>query len=130
MRRFSARAGPGGENLLSGTVVRRGDRTLCVIRNTLELNVPWGQPGQYRVFLRPEKIRNYRMDKFKGPSSDSPLTGTVLQMTAEGGHIRVLLDAGVPLRTIMTRQEAVDSGIFVGDQVRVEFAPDAAYTEP
>ncbi len=130
MKLSSARAGPGGENLLSGTVVRRGEQNVCLIGVNLELKVTSGQTGQCRVFLRPEKIRIYRMDKFKGPSSDSPLTGTVLQMTAEDGHIRVLLDAGVPLRTIMTRQEAVESRIFVGDQVRVEFAPDAAYTEP
>jgi tungstate transport system ATP-binding protein len=122
--------GPGGENLLSGTVVSRGGQNICLIRENVELEIVSGRTGQCRVFVRPEKIRIYRMDKIKGSSSGSPLTGRVLQMTAEGGHIKVLLDVGVPLRTIMTRQEAVESGIFVGDQVRVEFAPDAAYTEP
>ncbi len=122
--------GPGGENLLAGMVVSKGGQRVCLLGNNVELVVASGQTGQCRVFVRPEKIRIYRMDKISGTSSGSPLTGMVLQMTSEGGHIKVLLDVGVPLRTIMTRQEAVESGIFVGDQVRIEFAPDAAYTEP
>jgi tungstate transport system ATP-binding protein len=122
--------GPGGENLLSGMVVSRGGQNVCLIGENVELKVASEQTGQCRVFVRPEKIRIYRLDKSREFSSGSPVTGRVLQMTAEGGHIKVLLDAGVPLRTIMTRQEAVESGIFVGDQVRIEFDPDAAYTEP
>lgn len=122
--------GPGGENLLSGTVVRRQEQNVCLIGEKVELEIVSGRTGQCRVFVRPEKIRIYRLDKDRGSSSGNPVTGLVLQMTSEGGHIKVLLDVGVPLRTIMTRQEAVESKIFVGDEVRVEFDPDAAYTEP
>ncbi len=118
--------GPGGENLLSGTIVHRDKRDICVIRDNFELDVPSGQPGQCRVFIRPEAVQIYSLEQAAKTSSNNLVAGSVLQMTSEGGHIKILLDVGVPLRTIMTRQEAVESGIFVGDEVMVGFAPDAA----
>jgi len=69
-------SGPGGENLLSGNVVRRGGRTLCMIGEKFEV------------------------------------------------------DVGVPIRTIMTRKEALESGILVGDEVKVAFEAGAAQIRP
>jgi tungstate transport system ATP-binding protein len=121
--------GPGGENLLSGTVVRRNNRTVCVIDEKIELEVTGEKQGPCRVFVRPEGVRMYSLKEAASMNDNSLLSGTVLQMTAEGKHIKVLLDVGVPLRTIMPRKEAVESGIFVGDEVKVGFAPGAAHTE-
>jgi len=122
--------GPGGENLLSGYVIRRQDLTVCLIGEKIELEVRSEQPAGYcRVFVKPEGIRIYSLEHAGKMSANNLIPGTVLQMTAEGEHIKVLLDVGVPLRTILTRKEAVESGIFVGDKVNVGFAPGAAQTE-
>ena len=122
--------GPGGENLLSGNVIRRQDQTVCRIGEKIELNIGSENPGGYcRVFVKPEAIRMYSLEHAGKMPANNLVSGTVLQMTAEGEHIKVLLDVGVPLRTILTRKEAVESGIFVGDEVMVGFKPGAAQTE-
>lgn len=121
--------GPGGENLLSGNVVRRRDQTVCLIGEKIELELPQGRPGHCRVFVKPEGIRLYSLEQSGKMSANNLVSGTVLQMTAEAEHIKVLLDVGVPLRTILTRKEAVASGIFVGDKVKVGFKPGAVQAE-
>jgi len=40
------------------------------------------------------------------------------------------VDVGVPIRTIMTRKEALESGILVGDEVKVAFEAGAAQIRP
>ena len=122
--------GPGGENLLSGNVVRRGGRTLCVIGEKFELDVAANHEGHCRVFIKPEGIRIYSLEQAEKIHQDGLVSGKVLQMTSEGDHIRTLLDVGVPIRAIMSRKEAVESGIFVGDEVKVGFKAGAARVRP
>jgi tungstate transport system ATP-binding protein len=49
----------------------------------------------------------------------------VLQLAAEGEDILALVDIGVIVRTILSRQDVLQLGILAGDQVRVAIAPDA-----
>jgi len=42
----------------------------------------------------------------------------------------VLMDIGFPIRSVITRQEAADSGILVGDEVMVGFDPGAVQPAP
>ncbi|MFO7685868.1 MAG: ATP-binding cassette domain-containing protein [Desulfobacterales bacterium] len=119
-------SGPGGENLLSGTVLRGADRTVCRVGGKVELDVAARHSGPARMFIKPEGIRIFSAKQTETMSADKLLPGRVLQMTAEGDRIKVLLDVGVLLRTLLSREETVRSGILVGDQVHVGFAPDAA----
>jgi len=118
--------GPGGENFLAGSIVHRDNRTVCVIGEKIELEATGKKQGPCRVFVKPEGVRIYSLKQAVKMTDNSLVSGTVLQMTAEGEHIKVLLDVGVPLRTIMSRKKAVESGIFVGDEVKVGFASGAA----
>jgi len=122
--------GPGGENLLAGRIVRRDDRSVCIIGENIELEVKTKKQGQCRIFVNPQGVRMYSFDQAESVSNNSLIPAKVLQMTAEGEHIKVLLDAGFPLRSIISRKEAVDSGIFVGDEVKIGFAANAAQTDP
>jgi len=122
--------GPGGENLLAGRIVHRGDRSVCIIGENIELEVNSKQQGACRIFIKPEAVRILSLKQTPKISGHALISGKVLQMTAEDEHIKVLLDAGFPLRSIISRKEAVDSGIFVGDEVKIGFAANAAQTDP
>jgi tungstate transport system ATP-binding protein len=123
-------SGPGGENLLSGNVVRRGGRTLCMIGEKFELDVAATHEGPCRVFVKPEGVRIYSLKQAEKIDLDGLVSGRVLQMTSEGDRIKALLDVGIPIRTIMTRKEALESGILVGDEVKVAFETGAAQIRP
>jgi tungstate transport system ATP-binding protein len=122
--------GPGGENLLSGTVVRRGGRTVCVVGGKLELAVSTKHEGHCRIFLKPEGVRIYSLKEAEKSNHDGLVSGKLLQMTSDGEHIKALLDVGVPIRLIISRKEAVESGIFVGDEVKVGFEAGAVQIRP
>ncbi len=51
--------------------------------------------------------------------------GEILQMTAEGRNIKVLLDIGVPLRALLSKDEARRLGVMVCEKVRVFVDPEA-----
>jgi tungstate transport system ATP-binding protein len=118
--------GPGGENLLPGVVVQRENKKVCIIQDHVELETHADHEGPCRVLLNPEKVRVYSLEQAQAMSSNHLPAGKVLQMTAEGGQIKVLLDIGFPLRAVISRQEAAASGIMAGDEVRVNFEAGAA----
>jgi tungstate transport system ATP-binding protein len=122
--------GPGGENLLSGKVVRRDGRTFCVVAESFELEVSAKHEGHCRVFLKPEGVKIYSLEEAEKTNHDGLVSGRLLQMTSDGEHIKALLDVGVLIRAIISRKEAVESGIFVGDEVRLGFEAGAAQIRP
>jgi tungstate transport system ATP-binding protein len=122
--------GPGSENLLYGTVVRRGGRTVCVVGGKLELEVRTKHEGHCRVFLKPEGVKIYSLEEAEKTNHDGLVSGRLLQMTSDGKHIKALLDVGVPIRAIISRKEAAESGVFVGDEVKVGFEAEAGQIRP
>ena len=117
--------GPGGENLLSCDLVH-GDRgALCVVGDNVALPVQTSRSGPGRVFIKPELIRLSPLDAAQGTSAGQGYVGEILQMTAEGPNIKVLLDIGVPLRTLLSKEDARHLGVMVGDKVRVRIDPEA-----
>jgi len=122
--------GPGGDNLLPGSVVRRNGRNVCILREKVEVEISRVPEGPCRVLVNPEKVRIYSMDRAGKMFSDGLIPGKVLQMTADGEYIKVLMDIGFPIRSVMTRQEAAESGILVGDEVMVAFDPGAVQPAP
>jgi tungstate transport system ATP-binding protein len=122
--------GPGGENLLSGKVVRREGRTVCVVGEKFELDLDTKHEGHCRVFVKPEGVRIYSLKQAEKNHPDGLVSGKLLQMTSDGEHIKALLDVGVPIRAIISRKEAAKSGIIVGDEVKVGFEAGAARIRP
>lgn len=117
--------GPGGENLLSGTIVRRDGKSICLIDDKSELEVDDQRPGPCRIMIKPEGVKVYSLDHCADIPGENLLFGRVLQMTAEEDWIQVLFDAGFPLRTRITRKEVASSGIVAGDEVRVQIPAGA-----
>lgn len=118
--------GPGGENLLTGLVVHRDGKNVCIVRDKLELDLDSDITGPCRVLIHPEKIRLYNKKQDPETTSEQLMPGKVLQMTAEGECIKVLLDTGFPVSSVITREQAAKSKILVGDEVKVGFDTKAA----
>lgn len=119
------RTGPGGENLLFCDIVRGEQRAVCVIGNNVALPVQATRFGPGRVFIKPEMIRLVPLDAVPEESSIHGHVGEILQMAAEGEDIRVLVDIGVTIRTLLTKNEAKRLGTMVGEKVRVLIDPQA-----
>ena len=117
--------GPGGENLLSCNIVQRERGALCIVGDNVALPVNTARSGPGRVFIKPELIRLIPIDAAQEESAGQGHVGEILQMTAEGPNIKVLLDIGVPLRTLLSKDEARHLGVMVGEKVRVRIDPEA-----
>ncbi len=121
--------GSGAENLFSADIMERNGKTVCLVANSFELEVKGNQRGRCRVFIKPGGVSVYNLEKAEKPTAETLVPGTVIQMTADGDFIRVLLDIGVPVSTVMTREKALESDIFVGNQVKVGFTVGALRIE-
>lgn len=121
--------GPGGENLVFGEVRSNGQDSTCILGERVRLKVKTDISGHCRAFIKTKGIKIYTLQEAKTAGQADLVQGTVLQMTAESGRIKVLLDAGIRLRGIMSREQASSSGIYPGDEVMIGFEPDAAYVE-
>ncbi len=111
--------GPGGENLLSCDIVHGERGALCVVGDNVALPVQTSRSGPGRVFIKPELIRLSPLDAAQGASAGQGYVGEILQMTAEGPNIKVLLDIGAPLRTLLSKDDARRLGAMVGEKVHV-----------
>jgi tungstate transport system ATP-binding protein len=118
--------GPGGENLLSGTIVDKKGRRVCIIGESIELEVPSGSPGPASVFIKPEGIRILGPDRPPKRSTDGSFSAKVSQLTDEGDFVKVLLDIGVPLKTLLPAEEFKRSPVIVGENVLVALDSGAA----
>jgi tungstate transport system ATP-binding protein len=120
-----------GENLLSGRLVRQHGRTVCIVADKIALETALDQTGPTRVFIKPEGIRLIPLNQSGEASYHNFFSGhglfpgRVLQLAAEGEDILALVDIGVTVKAILSRQEVLQLGILAGDQVRVAIAPDA-----
>ncbi|MFP4128655.1 MAG: ABC transporter ATP-binding protein [Desulfonatronovibrio sp.] len=121
--------GPGGENLVFGEVRPHGQESSCILGERVRLRVNTDITGRCRAFIKPEGINIYTLQEAEQAGQADLVQGSVLQMTAESGEIKVLLDAGIRLRGIMSRERAKKSGIYPGDKVMIGFEPDATYME-
>lgn len=114
-----------GENLLSGRLVRQNGRTVCIVADKIALETALDQTGPASVFIKPEGICLIPLNQPEKTSCRNLFWGRLLHLAAEGEDILALVDIGVTVRTILSRQEVLQLGILAGDQVRVAIAPDA-----
>jgi len=118
--------GPGGENLLTAHLEQRDGRTVCRLGKQIVLEVPGTGTGRARVLINPEGILVTPIRQSEqNPPRNRTYPGRVVQMTAEGERIKLLLDLGISLQALLSRKEVAAAGIMVGDRVQIAFQPGA-----
>ena len=111
------------ENIFSGQYVETPEGAQCVINGKLCLPAPATNQGQMRIAVDPRRLR-------LTPSSattdrQSGLTGRVIQLYEEGGWIRVVVSAGLPLAVLMSPEDYRRRPLQIGDAVCLECPPEA-----
>ena len=112
------------ENIFSGRleVADSGNR-FCVLQNSVRLLVRAGTVGPVRVSLDPSALRITR--DLKDASPMNTLEGRLVQLTDEDGRVRALVDVGIPLNVLLSKEDyrVVSPGL--GEIIRVTCPPDS-----
>ncbi len=115
------------ENLFQADVRKIEDKkTQISINDTLELILPDDLKlphGRIRIVIDPEKL------SFSKPNEDPPkensAVGKIIQVGEEKENIRILIDLGIPVTLITSKQAYQTQQPLVGDRVEVRFPPDS-----
>lgn len=120
----------GVENILSGRVVGQEDGLASIDIGTRVVQVVGsGQIGRKAlVCLRPENVTLAPARESRAPSSArNALPGVVVKTTPLGPVLRIVVDCGVPLVAIITRQSYQELRLEPGSPVVVSFKATAAH---
>ncbi len=112
------------ENIFSGhlAVADNGNR-FCVLQTSLRLLVRAGTVGPVRVSLDPSSLRITR-----DPRDASPMNtfeGRLVQLTEEEGRVRAVVDVGIPLNVLLSKEEYRVISPGLGEIIRVTCPPDS-----
>jgi len=111
------------ENLFSGSIEKTSNGgTVCQIGNGVAIPVKTEKTGRVQIAVDPRAIRIVG----DGPeNSQGPLIrGRLIQLTADRGGLRALVNIGVPMSILVPREQAADMHVDVGKHVRIEVAPE------
>jgi ABC-type Fe3+/spermidine/putrescine transport system ATPase subunit len=111
------------ENVLRGTA-RAGGSGLVVTVGEVELEAESGPEGDVFLTVRPEEVALARAG---GEARPNQRTGRVVRVVDKGALMRVAVEAGVTLVSLVARRAFQRSGLGVGDEAVVSFDPGAAH---
>ena len=112
------------ENLFSGEMSQgpRGE-SLCTIEKKVRLLVDSQKEGPVRLSLAPHKLQ---ITKGGSPSGDkNRIPGRLVQLSAENGQIRAVVDVGITLNILLYRDDLQREGFLIGDEVIVQCPQEA-----
>jgi tungstate transport system ATP-binding protein len=116
------------ENIFSGKLSRNEQRQYhCRIQENISLALKQNQSEVYnegvRIFIDPKKIILSAMTDRPGDSN--LIQGKVVQIMSENGKIRMVIDIGLRLTLLLSRDDYVKTRPMVGGTVEVYIPPDA-----
>jgi len=101
----------------------------CVIQDKIRLSIRSGQclekDGTVSVFIDPERIAPSKSPQ--DLSMANQLRGRVMQLIAENGKIRVVVDAGVWIAMLMPKKIYQQNKLMVGDTIDLIIPPEAIH---
>jgi tungstate transport system ATP-binding protein len=110
------------ENVFTADLVATGQNQYkCMIQENITLPIGKshlaGRSGKVRVFIDPDKIEFFRVGE--GNFDSNSLQGTVVQVSAENGKIRVVVDTGVWITLFMSPDLYNQRRPLIGEQVTI-----------
>ena len=112
------------ENIFSGFVRTDGDgNTYCLIHDKVRLVVRTDKTGYMKISVNPKMIKMFPAQGV--PSGDHGFVGRVIQLTDEGGDVRVLVDIGIPISVLLGKKEYKQAPILTGERVALVCPPES-----
>lgn len=101
------------ENIFSGLIEEdeKGDK-ICVLQGGMKLHLKGGKPGPVRISIDPERINIWREEGDR--SSKNTFTGRLIQLTDENSRVRALMDVGIMLSVLISKERLDDLDIRIG----------------
>ena len=116
------------ENIFRGVLqTDPSGQPLCVIQDKMHLSLEEDQVIEKRkavsVFIDPEKIAGRKLSE--DPAAANELQGRVVQILAENGKVRIVIDAGVWVALLVSKKRYQKLGVMVGETIRLSIPPEA-----
>jgi tungstate transport system ATP-binding protein len=110
------------ENIFSADLVVTGQNQYkCIIQDNITLSISKvhvaDRYGKVRVFIDPDKIELLRVEEGNFDSNSIP--GKVVQVSAENGKIRVVVDTGVWITLFMSQHHYNQTRPLIGEHVTI-----------
>lgn len=112
------------ENIFSGEIVdaENGEK-ICLVQDRVELCLTTARTGNVRLAIDSTRIR-ILVEQETGLEKNV-FKGKFLQLTDEDGHIRAIVDIGIPLSVILPKSFLKDKPLTIGEGVTLHCPPDA-----
>ncbi|NVM21492.1 MAG: ATP-binding cassette domain-containing protein [Desulfobacterales bacterium] len=109
------------ENIFTGPITADGNGDkYCSIHDKLKVAVRTNKTGYVKISVNPMMIKVLPVQA--ADAGDRRLVGRVIQLTDEGGHVRALVDVGLPFSVLLSQEEYKRAPILAGERVAL-FCP-------
>jgi tungstate transport system ATP-binding protein len=112
------------ENIFSGQILpgENGD-PYCLLQNKLQLGISKGKWGPVRIAINPNAIRV--SETADDPPSANSFKGRLVQLSDEKDKVRALVDLGLPLCVLISKEDLAAMSLGVGSSIWLTFPPDS-----
>ncbi|MFC1581244.1 ABC transporter ATP-binding protein, partial [Thermodesulfobacteriota bacterium] len=112
------------ENIFSGEIIaaENGEK-VCLVQDRVKLHLTTERTGAVRLSIDSSRIRI--LDEQETGLEKNVFSGEFLQLTDEDGHIRAIVDIGIPLSIILSKSDLKDKHLYIGEKVTFHCPPDA-----
>ena len=120
-------------NIMHGSIIAQTEGLALVDIDGQQLEVVSGLPTGTKVtmFLHDDDITLSLQSRQNNPSSArNQLTGKVIKAIPLGSQIRVTVDCGIPLVSVITRRSWEEMGLSLGQTVTMSFKASALHLIP
>jgi tungstate transport system ATP-binding protein len=106
------------ENIFSGRIeTDMQGQQYCVLPNAVRLRVHTEKTGPVRISIEPSRVKINKLPPGNAPIEENTFQGKIVQLTDQDSHIRVLIDAGIPLSVLIPKDVFKSLGVSIGEDV-------------
>lgn len=112
------------ENIFSGQILPgENGKPYCLVQNKLKLDINKGHMGPVRIAINPNTIQvSQTADDPPPPNS---FKGRLLQLSDEKNKVRALVDIGLPLCVLISKEDLAAMSLDMGSTVWLTCPPDS-----
>jgi tungstate transport system ATP-binding protein len=112
------------ENIFSGQIVpgENGD-PYCLVQNKLKLGIIKGKMGPVRIAIDPKAIQVSQASD--DPPTPNSFKGRLVQLTDEKNKVRALVDVGLPLCVLLSKEDLLAMSLGVGSDIWLTCPPES-----